>query len=116
MATAKARAVARGVHPTGIAPFGYRHANKKANGGNTGPLVPDPETAPLVRELFERRAAGAGPSELSDWLYSLRTPRPRTVASGSATERSRTSCATTSTSALPPPALPFEMNRRTKRS
>lgn len=27
--TAKARAVARGVHPTAIAPFGYRHANKK---------------------------------------------------------------------------------------
>lgn len=33
--------------------------------------MPDPETAPLVRELFERRAAGAGPSELSDWLHSL---------------------------------------------
>ena len=69
--TAKARAVARGVHPTAVAPFGYQHASKKANGGNTGPLVPDPETAPLVRELFERRAAGAGPSELSDWLHSL---------------------------------------------
>jgi site-specific DNA recombinase len=61
--TAKARAVARGIHPTAIAPFGYRHAHKKTNGGNTGPLVPDPETAPLVRELFERRAAGAGPSQ-----------------------------------------------------
>jgi DNA invertase Pin-like site-specific DNA recombinase len=68
--TAKARAVARGIHPTGIAPFGYRHSRKKANGGNAGPLVPDPDTAPLVRELFQRRAAGAGPSELSDWLYA----------------------------------------------
>ena len=68
--TAKARAVARGIHPTAIAPFGYRHAIRKANGGNTGPLIPDPETAPLVRELFQRRAVGAGPSELSDWLYA----------------------------------------------
>ena len=70
--TAKTRAVSRGIHPTAIAPFGYRHARKKADGGNTGPLIPDPETAPLIRELFRRRAAGAGPSELSDWLYSLR--------------------------------------------
>jgi site-specific DNA recombinase len=68
--TAKARAVARGIHPTATAPFGYRHSKKKANGGNTGPLVPDPDTAPLVRDLFRRRAAGAGPSELSDWLYA----------------------------------------------
>jgi site-specific DNA recombinase len=69
--TAKARAVARGIHPTAIAPFGYRHARRKPNGGNAGPLVPDPETGSIVRELFRRRAAGAGPSELSDWLYSL---------------------------------------------
>jgi site-specific DNA recombinase len=68
--TAKARAVARGVHPTAVAPFGYRHAAKKVNGGSTGPLIPDPVHAPLVRELFQRRAAGAGPSELSDWLHA----------------------------------------------
>jgi Recombinase len=37
--------------------------------------------APLVRELFRRRAQGAGPSELSDWLYAqgakTATGRPR---------------------------------------
>ena len=67
---AKSRAVARGVHPTAVAPFGYRHASTKTGGGSTGPLLPDPTNAPLVRELFRRRAAGAGPSELSDWLYA----------------------------------------------
>jgi site-specific DNA recombinase len=71
--TAKARAVARGIHPTAIAPFGYQHAARRPDGGNTGPLVPHPVNAPLVRELFRRRAAGAGPSELSDWLYAQGT-------------------------------------------
>jgi DNA invertase Pin-like site-specific DNA recombinase len=68
--TAKARAVARGIHPTAIAPFGYQHAVRRPDGGNTGPLVPHPVNARLVRELFRRRAAGAGPSQLSDWLFS----------------------------------------------
>lgn len=69
--TAKARAVARGIHPTAVAPFGYQHAGRKTNGGNTGPLIPHPVNGPLVRELFRRSAAGAGPSELSDWLRAM---------------------------------------------
>lgn len=61
---AKARAVARGVHPSAVAPFGYRRE------GGHGPLVPDPMTAPLVTSLFERRAAGVGFAELGRYLAS----------------------------------------------
>jgi DNA invertase Pin-like site-specific DNA recombinase len=59
---AKAQAVARGIHISALAPCGY----SRPSAG--GPLVPDPLTAPLVRELFERRNAGAGPTELADFL------------------------------------------------
>jgi DNA invertase Pin-like site-specific DNA recombinase len=53
-------AVGRGVHPSRT-PFGYtRNESKK--------LVPDPETAPLVLELFERRACGSSVSELERFL------------------------------------------------
>jgi hypothetical protein len=37
-------------------------------------LVPDPDTAPLVVELFQRRAAGAGPTELAVWLNDQGAP------------------------------------------
>jgi site-specific DNA recombinase len=55
------------------APIGYRNTPDKALG-----IVPDPETAPLVRELFERAASGrhAG-SELTRWarLRGLRSKK-----------------------------------------
>jgi DNA invertase Pin-like site-specific DNA recombinase len=59
---AKARAVREG---KGIArtPIGYLK-----NGDQR--LVPDPTVAPLIREVFERRAAGVGPSELGRFLES----------------------------------------------
>lgn len=49
--TASRMAVRRGVHVSGVAPFGYR---RRPDGG----LEPDPVTAPLVRDVFVRRAAG----------------------------------------------------------
>jgi DNA invertase Pin-like site-specific DNA recombinase len=61
---AQANAVMRGIHPSAVPPFGYRRE------GKGGPLLPDPVNGPRVRELFERRSAGAGPSELADWLNS----------------------------------------------
>lgn len=61
---AKARAVMRGVHPCASPPFGYRRD------GRRGKLLVDPVTGPLVRELFERRERGAGPTELAQWLRS----------------------------------------------
>jgi len=53
---AKARAVARGVAPSG-APTGYRR-------GEGGRLVVDPVLGPAVSEVFRPRAAGATITEL----------------------------------------------------
>jgi site-specific DNA recombinase len=58
---ARVRAVKRGVHLTGVVPFGYARTRD-------GRLVPDPEAAPFATELFRRRAAGATFQELRDWL------------------------------------------------
>ena len=71
---AKARAVARGIHPSAVPPFGYRRE------GGRGPLIPDPVTAPLVTSLFERRAAGVGYAELGRYLAAQGA---RTVHGGS---------------------------------
>jgi len=60
---ARARAVARGIHPCATVPFGYQ----RADGGR---LDPDPVTSPVVEELYERRAGGATWSELIAWMES----------------------------------------------
>jgi DNA invertase Pin-like site-specific DNA recombinase len=60
-AEARDRAIGRGVHICKVAPVGYR----KAEGGR---LEPDPEAAPVVREVFSRRAAGASWNELGAFL------------------------------------------------
>jgi DNA invertase Pin-like site-specific DNA recombinase len=59
---AKARAVARGIHVSAQAPFGYE---RKVKGQ---PLTVHPVNGPLVTELFQRRADGAGYTALSNWL------------------------------------------------
>jgi site-specific DNA recombinase len=58
---ARARAIARGIHVGSTVPFGYQ---RKAS----GQLGVDPETGPLVAELFRRRADGATVPELGHWL------------------------------------------------
>lgn len=60
------RAIGRGVH-IGQAPVGYRR-------GEDGRLEPDPVAAPIVREVFLRRAAGASWRELGEFLDE-RLPR-----------------------------------------
>lgn len=55
---AKENAIVNGV-PIAVRPaVGYRKREDRR-------LEPDPETAPVVREVFERRAAGAGPTALA---------------------------------------------------
>lgn len=59
-AAAQQRAVERGVM-IGPVPLGYLRGPDKR-------LIADPGTRDLVRELFERRAAGASMAECRDWL------------------------------------------------
>lgn len=57
LAGAKAQAVHRGIWPMPVIPLGYRLGPDRV-------LLPDPQTAPLVRRGFEARAAGASMSEV----------------------------------------------------
>jgi site-specific DNA recombinase len=66
-AIARERAIGRGVHISRVPPVGYRR-------GDDGRLEPDPVAAPLIRELFLRRAAGASWRELCQFL-DRRLPR-----------------------------------------
>lgn len=59
-ASAKERAIRAGI-PVGPVPFGYRARPDRT-------LEPDPVAAPVVRELFERRAAGVGYTPLAALL------------------------------------------------
>lgn len=58
-----ANSVERGVHHCVYEPFGYRFASE-----NNRRLEPDPETAPHLREMFERRIAGESYASLARWL------------------------------------------------
>lgn len=62
---AKAGAVERGISVSRNAPAGYVKRNGE---GEDRRLEPDPAAAPVIREVFERRATGAGPAELGDLL------------------------------------------------
>jgi site-specific DNA recombinase len=59
--TSQARAVARGVHVASRVPTGYLK-------GEDGRLQPDPQAAPVIAELFRRRAAGEGWTQLAAFL------------------------------------------------
>jgi site-specific DNA recombinase len=67
--SARAAAVARGVHVSGRVPFGYRRRKD-------GRLQPDDATAPLVRDLFRRRIGGDSWAKLAGCLneQDARTP------------------------------------------
>jgi site-specific DNA recombinase len=71
---AKANAIASGIPVATRPAVGYRQRADRR-------LEPDPKTAPVVREVFERRAAGAGPTELAQLLRD----RDVTTSQGSAT-------------------------------
>jgi DNA invertase Pin-like site-specific DNA recombinase len=58
---ARGRAISRGVYICRRAPIGYRK-------GEDGRLVVEPEKAPMIREVFERRARGQGLAEIAQFL------------------------------------------------
>lgn len=59
--TARKSAVARGIHVSGRVPTGYRRGENRI-------LEPDPRTAPVIHELFRRRAAGQSWTQLCRFL------------------------------------------------
>ncbi len=68
MADVKERKLREGL-PLGPVPFGYRRRPDRR-------VEVDPDLAPVVRELYERRAAGEGNERLAAFLDE-RAPRPR---------------------------------------
>lgn len=70
---AQARAVARGVHIASRTPTGYRKRED-------GRLEPDPIAAPVIRELFLRRASGEGWTTLATFLDSRAVVGPYSAA------------------------------------
>jgi site-specific DNA recombinase len=69
-------ALARGVWIAAKVPFGYLKDEE------TRQLIPDPITAPLVRELFERRAGGESVTALMRWLASEGYPMAKSTVGG----------------------------------
>jgi DNA invertase Pin-like site-specific DNA recombinase len=75
-ADAQARAVERGVAPGATtAPVGY--VRPRAEDGSALPYAIDPRTAPIIREVFERRAAGGGIAELARLLEGAKVTTGR---------------------------------------
>lgn len=68
----KEQAVMRGIPVNSRAPVGY--VKRLRSEGGDGRLELDPVVAPVIRELFERRAAGAGPTELAELLEAHAIP------------------------------------------
>lgn len=65
---AKERAIAAGIVTTNRDAVGYRRNAERR-------YEPDPAVAPIIRQVFERRATGAGPTELAELLetHGVRT-------------------------------------------
>jgi DNA invertase Pin-like site-specific DNA recombinase len=85
--TARKSAVARGIHVSGKVPTGYRRNEDRI-------LVPDPGIAPVIHELFRRRAAGVSWAQLARFLEEKGVTTPWsnehwTVASVSTVVRNR---------------------------
>ena len=65
LAHAREHAVARGIHVTGRTPMGYRRREDRL-------LEPHPDEAPIIREMFERRATGQSWSVIAEAVSELR--------------------------------------------
>jgi DNA invertase Pin-like site-specific DNA recombinase len=79
--TAKTEAVKRGIHIASITPFGYRRGegpvNPKTGKPSAAPMEIDPVAAPIVDELFRRRAGGESWPSLRRWLEENQVPTVR---------------------------------------
>jgi site-specific DNA recombinase len=68
--------IRNGYRAGGRAPFGYRLKTKEQGKHRDGRLIaksilePDPETAPIIKEFFERRAKGEARKPILDDFYS----------------------------------------------
>lgn len=67
--TAKQARMKRGEFQSKTCPYGYQK-------GTDGRMVPDEETAPIVRKIFEWAADGANAAEITRKLYDLKIPTP----------------------------------------
>jgi site-specific DNA recombinase len=67
--SARRSAVARGIHISSKVPTGYRRNADRI-------LEPDPEVAPVIRELFRRRAAGISWGQLAKFLEENKVVSP----------------------------------------
>src|SRR5205814_1211118 len=74
------KAKEKAVMPSGVRLFGYRQITKAESvvipeyAGRSGELIPIPEEAALVRELFERCAGGQSLNSLTHWLDATGVP------------------------------------------
>lgn len=67
----KLTAIQRGRKPSGPTPYGLAYSRE------TGVWTVDPVKGPIVREMFERVAAGETCMSIADDLHVRRVPRPR---------------------------------------
>ena len=77
--------VERGLHH-GVAPFGYRQQPKPATDAAYVSILPDPDEAPIVREIFQRYRGGEGSTAIAVDLTTrgIVTPRNRSTWAASA--------------------------------
>lgn len=61
----------KGIHISAYIPFGYVRGPDRR-------LVPNPETAPIVQELFKRRINGASWTDLARWAAETHPEAPKT--------------------------------------
>lgn len=67
--SAKYAKMRRGEYQSAVCCYGYQK-------GKNGRLVPDEETAPIVRQIFTWAAEGCGAAEISRKLYAQNIPTP----------------------------------------
>lgn len=75
---ARRRAVERGIHVSAFTPVGYRRAasdfNLRTGRRDPSALEPDPVEAPLVAEMFRRRARGDTWASIREWANASGIP------------------------------------------
>ncbi len=76
LAAAFRQRVERGLHH-GVAPFGYRQQPKPTDDAEYVSILPDPDEAPIVREVFQRYRGGEGSTAIAVDLTQRGITSPR---------------------------------------